>query len=290
MRKLSSIVVGIDFSDSSRVALGHAARIARWSGAGLHAVHVVETGDSPRSSATLTPLQQGIRATLQDEAERRWLGFARGVVDADELPLDVSFGSRLGGIYQHVLDREAGLLVLGAVGHGRPNVGVGTLASGCIRGVPADVLVVRDDFQGPFRTVVVGVDFSETSRRALEAGAMLAASEGAILRVVFVVPDARGTAMLPSQDVDQELEMFTRAATDAWPDLEVRCDVYPHTGHRSGILEFATVVHGDIVVVGTRGRTNLRDVVLGSTAEKVLRDSLIAVWACKPAENAAGPA
>lgn len=290
MRKLRSIVVGIDFSDSSWVALGHAARIARWSGAGLHAAHVVETGDSPKTPTELTPLQRGIRATLQDEARRRWSTFARGVVEADELPLDVSFGSRLGGIYQHVLDRDAGLLVLGAVGHGRPNVGVGTLASGCIRGVPADVLVVRDDFQGPFRTVVVGVDFSETSRRALEAGAMLAAGEGAILRVVFVVPDAHGAAMLPSQDVDQELEMFTRAATDAWPDLEVRCDVYPHTGHRSGILEFATVVHGDIVVVGTRGRTNLRDVVLGSTAEKVLRDSLIAVWACKPAQDAAGPA
>lgn len=112
---------------------------------------------------------------------------------------------------------------------------------------------------------------------------MLAASEAAKLRVVFVVPDAHGKAMLPSQDVDQELEMFTRAATDAWPGLDARCDVYPHAGHRSGILEFATAVHGDIVVVGTRGRTNLRDVVLGSTAEKVLRDSLIAVWACKPA-------
>lgn len=290
MRELRSIVVGIDFSDSSWVALGHAARIVRWSGAGLHAVHVIETGDSPKTSTGLTPLQRGIRATLQDEAQRRWSGFARGVADADELPLDVSFGSRFGGIYQHVLDRDADLLVLGAVGQGRPNVGLGTLASGCIRGVPADTLVVRDDYHGPFRTVVVGVDFSETSRRALEAGAMLAAGEGAILRVVFVVPDAHGAAMLPSQDVDQELEMFTRAATDAWPDLEVRCDVYPHTGHRSGILEFATVVHGDIVVVGTRGRTNLRDVVLGSTAEKVLRDSLIAVWACKPAEDGAGPA
>jgi len=283
MRKLGSIVVGIDFSDSSRVALGHAARIAGWSAAELHAVHVVETGDHPNPAATLTPLQQGIRASLQDEARRRWSDFARGVVDADGLPLDVSFGSRFGGLHQCVLDRSADLLVLGAVGHGRPNVGLGTLASGCIRGVPADALVVRDDFHGPFRTVVVGVDFSETSRRALEAGAMLAAGEDAILRVVFVVPDAHGTAMLPSQDIDQELEMFTRAATDAWPDLEVRCDVYPHTGHRSGILEFATVVHGDIVVVGTRGRTNLRDVVLGSTAEKVLRDSLIAVWASKPA-------
>ena len=283
MHRLGSIVVGIDFSDSSWVALGHAARIARWSGASLHAVHVVETGDLPRSFAALTPLQEGIRASLRDEAHRRWSAFARGVVDSDEVPLDVSFGSRVGGIHQYVLDLGADLLVLGAVGHARPNVGLGTFASGCIRSVPADVLVVRDNFHGPFRTAVVGVDFSETSGRALETGAMLAAKEAALLRAVLVVPDAQAAAMLPSQDVEQELEMFTRAVTDAWPDLEVRCDVYPHTGHRSGLLEFATAVHGDIVVVGTRGRTNLRDVVLGSTAEKVLRDSLVAVWACKPA-------
>jgi nucleotide-binding universal stress UspA family protein len=283
MRKLGSIVVGIDFSDSARVALGHAVRIAGWSGAALHAVHIVETGDHPNRSASLTPLQQEIRAGLRDEAQYRWAGFAHDAAATEQLPLDVGDGSRFGGIYQRVLDRRADLLVLGAIGHGRPHVGLGTLASGCIRGVPADVLVVREDFPGPFRTVVVGVDFSETSRRALEAGAMLAANETAKLRTVFVVPDAHGSALLPSQDVEQELEMFTREATDAWPELEVRCDVYPHTGHRSGILEFATLVHGDVVVLGTRGRTNLRDVVLGSTAEKVLRDSLIAVWACKPA-------
>lgn len=290
MTKLDSIVVGIDFSDSSRAALDHAVRIAHWSGAALHAVHIVDTGDHPNPAAHLTPLQQEIRADLSNDVQRQWAEFAHGVVVAGGLPLDIGFGSRFGGIYQRVVERQAGLLVLGAVGHARPHVGLGTLSSGCIRGVPADVLVVRDDFQGPFRTVVAGVDFSATSRRALEAAAMLAARESAQLRVVFVVPDARGAALLPSPDVEQELEMFTRATTDRWSGLEARCDVYPHTGHRSGILEFATLVHGDIVVVGTRGRTNLRDVVLGSTAEKVLRDSLIAVWACKPRDAADGGA
>ena len=289
MRKLGSIVVGIDFSDSSWVSAGHAARIARWSGAALTAVHVVETGGRPGPAVTLTPLQQEIRASQRDEVRRRWSSVARGAANADELPLEVCFGSRLGSLYQSVADRGADLLVLGAVGHTRPNVGLGTVASGCIRSVPADVLVVRDDFHGPFRTVVVGVDFSETSRRALEAGAMLAANEAAILRVVFVVPDSDAAAIQASQDAAEELELFTREVTDAWAGLDVRCDVYAHTGHRSGILEFATVVNGDIVVVGTRGRTNLRDVVLGSTAEKVLRDSLIAVWACKPAVAAPGP-
>lgn len=290
MRKLGSIVVGIDFSDTSWVALGHATRIARWSGAGLHAVHVVDTGGDPDPAVPMTELQRGIRAGLQEEGRLRWPAFARGAADADELALEVTCGSRFSALLQHVVDRRADLLVLGAVGQTRPNVGLGTLASACIRGVPADVLVVRDDFQGPFRTVVVGVDFSETSRRALEAAAMLAAHESATLRAVFVVPDVRATAVVPSPDVDQELEMFTRAATDAWPELEARCDVYPHTGHRSGVLEFASLVNGDIVVVGTRGRTNLRDVVLGSTAEKVLRDSVIAVWACKPAAAEPGRA
>lgn len=79
MRTLRSIVIGIDFSDSSRVALEHAVRIAGWSGAALHAVHIVDTGDCPSPAAHLTALQRGIRAARRDEMQHRWSSFARDV-------------------------------------------------------------------------------------------------------------------------------------------------------------------------------------------------------------------
>ena len=60
-------------------------------------------------------------------------------------------------------------------------------------------------------------------------------------------------------------------------------------GYRSGVLEFAALVNADLVAVGTRGQSNLRDVVLGSTAEKILRDSVCAVWARQAALVAGRP-
>ena len=42
MNELRTIVVGLDFSRCSLKALAHAVRIARWNGARLHAVHVID--------------------------------------------------------------------------------------------------------------------------------------------------------------------------------------------------------------------------------------------------------
>ena len=283
MTGLKSIVVGIDFSECSRVALGHAQRIASWSNAALHAVHVVDTYvDASGGESQITGLQQEIRAGLVDDARNRWKAFARAVPDAGLLPLDIGIGSRLGGIREQLAAHEADLLVLGAVGATRPHVGLGTLASGCIRAVSTDVLLVRDDHRAPFRSVVVGIDFSANCRPALEAAAMVAHHDGAILHAVHVAPDNLETYAHLRHELGPRLRAFVMAITGRYPGLDARSEVYPYSGYRSGILEFAALVNADIVAVGTKGHSALRDVVLGSTAEKVLRDSTVAVWAAKP--------
>jgi nucleotide-binding universal stress UspA family protein len=53
--------------------------------------------------------------------------------------------------------------------------------------------------------------------------------------------------------------------------------------NRLGIADYAARVGADLTVLGTRGKTNLRDILLGSTAERVLAESRCSVLAVKPA-------
>jgi nucleotide-binding universal stress UspA family protein len=43
MHRLKSILVGVDFSECSKAALQQAARMAKWNGATLHVLHVIES-------------------------------------------------------------------------------------------------------------------------------------------------------------------------------------------------------------------------------------------------------
>jgi nucleotide-binding universal stress UspA family protein len=288
MSASASILVGVDFSDCSRSALGHALRLGRGWGVAVNAVNVVEAPDPlAAGDPTLGGAQREVLRQLAADAEARWAAIASTAPGVGRLPFEVVSGDRLAAMRRSLERHAAELLVLGAYGETRPNVGLGTLASGCIRGLATDVLVVRDTFTGPFRTVVAGVDFSATSRRALEAAARVAEVDGARLYAVHVVAAADGSTATQERLAAEHgpaLEAFV-AGSRLPAGLELRCEVFPYPGRRSGLLEFGAVVDTDLVAIGTRGRTSLRDVVLGSTAEKLLRDSLCAVWAAKPRED-----
>jgi len=191
---------------------------------------------------------------------------------------------------------------MGAFAHQAPDLGLGTVATACVRRSAAPVLLVRDTQTGPYRTVVACVDFSDTSLNAVRHAAAIAEREHAELHVLHVF-DApwkhihyRGPSQIFEPAIQKQyhdglttrLRAFCEHEVQHLSKARVRFEVFDHSGHRSALADYARHSGADLLVLGTRGKSNLRDIFLGSTAEKLLRDASCSVLAVKPSPDNPG--
>lgn len=122
-------------------------------------------------------------------------------------------------------------------------------------------------------SVLVATDFSEGARRALERAALLPFEPGASIDVVHVAGDEpeSDAAVLPRlEQARQTIVGALRAAGNADHDVVVSSQ------HGNPFLEIARCAqydHAELVVLGRRGAWSLYDRVLGTTAERVIRNA-----------------
>lgn len=296
MRPLKSILVGVDFTPGCKGALREGIRIAKAYGASLYVLHVIDTQISVQFESALTAMQESIRDGLIKDAQTAWAQFAADVTDAQCVHFQATIEHRVSGLADGAREKLADLIVLGMNSSGHPDVGIGTVATSCVRHCPADVLLVRPDHAGTFDRIVVGIDFSPTSMIALERALQLVAPGTGQLLVVHVfegpwtrlhyraptVPSDPRTIAQVRSELSRQLEAFVAAVAKSIRGVKMTHHVEESSGHRSGLMEFADREGADLVCLGTRGHSNLRDFMLGSTAEKVLMQSRCSVLAVKP--------
>lgn len=296
MKAIASIVVGIDFNPSSAVALQEALRIARFNSAVVRAVHVIDTLVAFELEEALSEFQKDVRNGLIDDATQAWNTFSAGIEGATNVPIDIRIDNRVRGILAAAKDASADLLVLGAFGVRVPDAGFGTVATACVRHANTEVLLVRDTHSGKFKTVVACVDFSPASLIALHQAALVAMQDDAALHVLHVfdapwhhlhyrapTPEAEPSFQRQYLDgLERRLATFASELGREISFLKPHFELFDCRGHRWGITEYAAKVGADLLVLGTRGRSNIRDVLMGTTAEKVLRGSTCSVLAVKP--------
>jgi nucleotide-binding universal stress UspA family protein len=131
------------------------------------------------------------------------------------------------------------------------------------------------------KKILVAIDYSEPSAVALEYGRNLARSYEATLHVLHVVEDVTmryaGEFMAALPDVQKDLEksaqlgMSKLITEDDRQTLRLVTAVETHFTAASGITEYAEVNHIDLIIVGTHGRGALKQFILGSAAERVVR-------------------
>lgn len=132
------------------------------------------------------------------------------------------------------------------------------------------------------RTVLVGVDFSESGERAQERALALASGWGAEIVLHHVIQsslweDLRDDADDSDQPTPEQAQ--TRALAALQPRAEVaaqlhglRCRAQVSIGRAAHALAAAVEACGaQLLVVGSHGERSIRDAVLGSTAQKLTR-------------------
>lgn len=250
------VLVGTDGSDRAQEAVRQGARLASATGGTLEIVFVLDTG-------------RAHDADVDAEAEAA-LARAAELAHAVGSPAD---GRILAGDPARALVAEAagdgvGLICLG------PDAGVlggairiGHVAAHVMRNARCSVLLARPAAEFP-REILCGVDGSEGSAATAKLAARIAAATGARLRLLHVIPVFRGGDTEWTLDEDEaspeELEPSVLAATSRGV-LPVREMAMGRPEH--ALLTVARREVTDLLVVGHRGRTGVKRVLLGSVSE-----------------------
>ena len=296
LSKIDTVLVPVDFSRTSFKALEYAQPLADRFGAQVHLVHAL---DYDYAISTLSAMPLAIpEAEMAGRAKRRLQDVARKyatVLAAENC--HVVKGRPYHAVCQLARKLHTDLIVTSTHGHtGLRHVFLGSTAERIVQQAPCAVLVVREherDFvraseeaaksKGVIRLkkILVPVDFSDCSMVGLESAVRFVQLWSAQLVTFNCVPlqtfalygeyggldlnaltnDAQKTAKKQMHHVVSSLEskdIIVKGVIELGLPAQAICD-------------YARNNEVDLIVTATHGSTGLTHVLLGSTAEHVVR-------------------
>lgn len=189
---------------------------------------------------------------------------------------------------------QADLIIMSSHGYSGLNRWLlSSVAERVLHSAPCPVLVIRSP--EPPRHVLIPLDGSALSERALEPGLELAARLNGTATLLRAIPMLEaslfdraekiepGMGRRMEQDFHEAAENYLRdlGAEHARPGLTINY-IVTHTPAADSILRYAETHPVDVIAMSTHGRTGLRRWVYGSVTEKVLRGAAYSMLVIRP--------
>ncbi len=300
MLSIQKILFPTDFSNASTAALGHAVMLAENFSAELTLFHVavderhLQQAHFPELEKAGDELEEMIEEQLAEitGADRPRRLAVKRVVRQNPEPVEE--------IAKYSAAENFDLLVMGT--HGRTGMAhllMGSIAESLVRVAPCPVLTVREHMEKeevtPYLNILVPVDFSPHSQKALKYGIALAVNYEASLSVLHVldVPVQpshyqldENLLMRMQPDIEaMTLEALQKMMKEQSPkELEYSTACVVGRAYAE-IVNHATKQDSDLIVLGTHGLSALEKFLLGSTAAKVVRHAPCPVLTVKEKER-----
>lgn len=295
-----SILLATDFSPSADAAARQAVWAAKQFGAPVVLAHVLAdftkalfaaSGEARHEAFYGDPdvLQREIRAQSDERLKQLLASLDRGQVD---VRCETLVGEPFVKIIHAVQAEGYDLVVTGTRGVSAWKQFVfGSTAKRLVRMCPAAVWVVKAESAPPPKSILVATDFSDVSRRAVDQALRFAEKTGGELHVLHVVE----VDLVPSALELSSSQPFRQALEDeANRRLQELLNSLPKTGvairpHLAWgtpwleIVQAAQRLRADLLVLGAVGRSGIKGLLLGNTADRVLTMCDSSILTVKPA-------
>ena len=299
MLQLQKILFPTDFSKCAEQALAHAVFLAEKYGAEIHVLHVITIFEDQPSvvSNEIAETKEMVRK-LEDIAEKQ----LNKIVDshsADDIKITTEVKRSLSAapaILEYASENKIDLIVMGT--HGRRGLGhllLGSAAEEVIRLAPCPVFTIRE-LKEPkpvmqVNNILVPIDFSNYSEKALAYASEIAQSYNAQLQLLHIIEET----MHPAFSVTGKSSIFdlvpgikddskkrTEKMLNKFVSDKVKSKVFIQGGRAANdIIKFAKENSTDLIVIATHGLTGLEHMLLGSVTEKVVRMAHCPVFTVK---------
>lgn len=283
MSESTTILVPVDFSTHSRAAAIRACSLARVMNASVQLIHALHLPPVAQEALVPKDFWQGLR----ESEEAKLVDFARQL-EGGNVEITTRFEERdpVDLILSAACAHEIRLIVMGSHGHrGVDRFLLGSVAERTLQRAPVPVLIVHEDeLEASKRigTILFATDFSEHAERAERVVADWATRlnaqvevfhsirETAVLFAPYAVPgssDFEGEMHdAASKRMEKVLERLRLAGICAKPKI-----VYGLASEE--IAKRAESRGADLIVIGARGYSTLQRFLLGSVAERVVRQA-----------------
>jgi nucleotide-binding universal stress UspA family protein len=290
------ILTATDFSEYSKIALGICLGVSKCMKTKLYVLHTIEK--FPHEYKHL--LSGTVHADMKQKLETEAMGKIKAMLPAELLddgsviPI-IRFGKPFMEIIQVAKEKQVDLLAVGTQGKaGVDRVVLGSVAERIVRKAGCTVMVVRGKKYVGFKRIIVPIDLSDCSRVALEYAVATARAHKSKLTILhvyeksFVEPYVNAAnSEEVADEIIKEIERVNGTKYDEFLKTVDLSGVEYEKLLKKGIpafdiVEIAMEQQANLIVMGTHGRSGIKHILIGSTAEEVVRTVHCDIIVVKP--------
>lgn len=281
---IKNILVPIDFSPASLIALEHAKYIARQTKATLNLLHVHETPNFSASLKRLLFKSDDDQKNVENSVDLDLQEIAAGL--SSEYSQNVILKKTSGKIFKEIVEAarevKADLILMGT--HGSTVTdnfagGSNTFRVACMSQCPV-ISVHSDSGNRGIKNIVLPLDNSRETREKVDDTIAMAKLFNSTIHIVTVTTSHDEVVKNRLMRVTEQVKNYIEE-----DKLEVVTNFFVGDNITELTLRYANKVNADMIVIMTEQEANLSGIFMGPSSQQMINHSYIPVMSIRPKDT-----